>query len=152
MEKICPQCGQTFEPDYKKSKAIFCSDTCRIKHHRKAKMATEGTKAAQKPTKKAPLPQLVMPIVEVLEGISLEQFKHFMITYPDQVAIKALCREMLGLEPPMVSIPPLQATLPSRTILNPNADINKQMVEPNPGTIAYYIRNGKWGDGRDVPT
>lgn len=36
-----------------------------------------------------------------------------------------------------------------RKILNPNADKTKQVVEPEPGTSAYFMRNGKWGDDRD---
>jgi hypothetical protein len=36
-----------------------------------------------------------------------------------------------------------------RKILNPNADRTKQLVEPEKGTPAYYLRYGKFGDERD---
>lgn len=149
-EKICGRCKKPFRP--KIGKAVYCSDRCRQAAFKAATKEAKPIKQPKQPKVKQPLPQIVAPFTEVLVGVSLEQFRHFMTTYPDQGAIKTLCREILGVERAPASIPQQQVTLPSRAILNPGADVTKQMVEAAKGTMAYYLRNGKWGDGRDELT
>jgi hypothetical protein len=41
------------------------------------------------------------------------------------------------------------STPDTRKILNPNADRTKQIVEPEPGTTAYFIRHGHYGNEID---
>jgi hypothetical protein len=156
MVKICEECREPFEPEYEKSKAKFCSDTCRIRHHRKAKNPKIRAKAPQKSNKMpAPKPKATPPI-KGKEGMSLEQFKAILLTHENREAIKEICREILG--PDIRRISPEPPIIPEgdsytyTEIVNPNADITKQMVAPKPGTLAYYMRNGVWGDGRDIPT
>lgn len=175
-EKICAHCQEPFKP--KGAKAMFCSDTCRVAHHRSKKKETKPIKQPGEEAPRGPLPQFVAPFVEVLEGITLEQFRHYMKTYPDQKAIKELCREILDTEgyplpekeipqtgrgydhsvrvptltPEILDEPQQQAVpkyLPPRPIVNPEGDVTKRMVDAPKGTPAYYIRNGKWGDHRD---
>jgi hypothetical protein len=98
---------------------------------------------------KPPLPQFVLPIKEVLEGITLEQFRHYMETYPDQEAIKALCQEYTGnyipsLKPSeeALNIPEEPKYLPPRPIINPEANMTHRMIEPPRGSKAYFLRHG----------
>lgn len=131
-------------------KRIYCSDKCRMAAHR-------APQEQAKPIKQAPAPAVL--------GMTLEQLKQALETFPDQEAIKALCRQILGvvtfpdttaipqvirvydrtirvptLTPGIDDVPPRY--LPPRPILNPLADKTRQMVEPEKGTTAWYLRHG----------
>lgn len=155
-EKTCPECKRPFAPNSKKQ--IFCSGRCRTSSFRTSQEETKPIKRPEQKKSKEPLPQFVLPITEILEGISLEQFKHYMETYPDRTAIRMVCQEFLRTKEDnctnLISPDPTDGTLttlhtpkhlPPRPIINPQADIVHRMVEAPKGTIAYFLRHGDWG-------
>lgn len=134
-KKICAWCKDEFRPN--SGKQIFCSALCRVKSSR-AQVAE--AKSIQWKT-----PEHTKPVLPPfpLEGISIGQIRHYMKSFPDQVAIKNLCREILTDE--------LNSKInyTSAPVVNPEANHTRRMIEPAKGTPAYFVRYGVFGDDRD---